>query len=716
MKLLGPMMRKQSGQALPMALVLLALGAMIIVPTLVLTTTNLTATRVVDAKTRNIYAADAGVEQGLWEVEHNNLPVAMLGEWNETTYDTYELNPYTYSLYDSDDPDDTVTVNDRNVDITITPVWPLQGLEASSLPQERTPDPNDHVLTFGGLNGDGDYEISIFKDGTVDPLLVKRIGCWLPPGYDIVPGSSNLQKGTGQPYYCIPVKVSHNGGWTITWNFSGSGINYNNLPTMGSKKIVTFEFTPSEEPTDAFSWTMTNRPNFPLSWDMSKKVYEIESQAPSGAANQTTVVAHSVKKEFQALGSAISGDYQATGVTMMRDHDSDPCPSGWSWLECAWIWRGDQDRRERLYNQTGTPIKSTTEDPTYGIPDDATVEQIFLYWTGWKCKPWDVHNLTAAQLAALPLSQTGGKYLNKVRFKVNVNGTEFNQIVTASSPPQVLPNLDIDGHSPHGWTYSCVANVTSQVLNYFDGQGVPFYGKATYTVGHWDTSSTYNASTYRYALYTWNDNHTLEPAPGSAPNPPLYTRYPLGSPKDGNQTNTIGTNNYEDSGVQDEWSHAAWSVVIIYSSPSSTGHHLYIHDTFRHCNTDDHIPFTIKGFLAPPDVASDPNAARMTCFVAEGDNQYTGDRFQVNGHDLADSVNPANNVWNGKSNVLGGTSSHEGIDIDTFIAGGGTIIQPGAIEATINMPTPDDNWNLVYIVLSFRSEPTTGGMIDYHVE
>jgi hypothetical protein len=119
-------------------------------------------------------------------------------------------------------------------------------------------------------------------------------------------------------------------------------------------------------------------------------------------------------------------------------------------------------------------------------------------------------------------------------------------------------------------------------------------------------------------------------------------------------------------------------------------------------------------------VAEDPNAARMTCFVGEGDYHYTGDYFQINGHNLPslpDGVNPQNNVWNSKSTVLGGASTHEGIDIDTFIAGGEEgIILPGDTEAEVDIPTGTDCWNLVYIVLSFTSEITTGGVIDYKIE
>jgi hypothetical protein len=232
-------------------------------------------------------------------------------------------------------------------------------------------------------------------------------------------------------------------------------------------------------------------------------------------------------------------------------------------------------------------------------------------------------------------------------------------------------------------------------------------------VGHWDISAS-QSSTYRYKLYNWKDNHVNE---GTPPPTIYYARYPLGSPTDGDQTDSEYGHD-EDDGDEDELSYAAWSVIVIYSSPSSTGHHLYLFDEFLYCSTDETLEFTIKGFLAPDDVVNDPNAARLTCFVGEGDYHYSdGDNLLLNGHYLnGDSINPINNVWNSKSNVLSGATTHEGIDIDMFTAGGGTIIQPGDTEAEVDIPTGTDCWNLVYIVLSFSSEITTGGVIDYKIE
>lgn len=675
----------QSGQALPMAMVLLIIGGLVIAPLLNFISGNMKAAQVIEDKVCDFYAADAGIEDGLWKVRYDYLPDWLLGDWTEATY---SHEPYTYIMHDNNNPSDVVTVNGRQVEVKIKPIWVLEGLEEPSYQQGRTP--SDRLITYGGRTDQtsdgsrGIYTISIMYDNSLGTLLVQRIGCWLPAAYNYIKGSSNLEKAYGQPFYKVPQTFSHKSGTVVVWDY-GSGINYNSLPSQGTKKVVTFEFAPNGDMTDAYAWVVTNRNEIKLSWDTSKKIIEISSRAPADEGRYTRVTCHIVKKEFQPLGSALHGDYRASGITLMRDHDNDS---------------PDRDRRERLYKETRVTVGP---GQPVSVPEDATVERIFLYWSGWKCKPWNIWNLTEAQRQALPI-QRG---VNKVAFRVKVGTTEFQSIVTASAS-QVMPN-GTSPQDPHGWSYSCFADVTNQVVDFFKARNIPFYGNATYTVGHWDFSTTYDRTNYRYALYNWTENHQNETIAG-------YTRYPLGSPRSG-QRDWGGEYEYEDQGSQDEWSHAGWSVVIIYSSPSTLGHHLYLFDEFKHCVQYGTLVFNIRGFLAPHDVASDPQAARITVFVGEGDQHYSGDSFRVNGVSLSDQYNPANNVWNGVSNVLGqAATTHEGIDIDTFIAGGGSIIKPGDTQAEIRLPTNIDVWNLVYIILSFRSEITVGGVVDFKVE
>jgi hypothetical protein len=110
-------------------------------------------------------------------------------------------------------------------------------------------------------------------------------------------------------------------------------------------------------------------------------------------------------------------------------------------------------------------------------------------------------------------------------------------------------------------------------------------------------------------------------------------------------------------------------------------------------------------------------AAKLTCFITEGDDVWNSDKITIKGQqsglskDLYNPESPANDVWNGRS--YPGTYE-EGVDIDTF-----------EVLWTDNILTPDDNvlfvdiysnpdaWNLVYFIISVRSETVTGGTSHY---
>jgi hypothetical protein len=665
-KLFRSLVRNESGQGVLLTvLILLALGAILTVPLLSLMSTGLEAGRLHEEKTDKFYAADAGVEDAMYKIKYNLLPDWMQGVWGEYAY---SHDPYEYSI----EPE----INGKNTKVVIQPIWVLEGLETLKPGQRR--EPHDDLVTVGDVRAPGEYQVTIIRsEDFPGDLKLVRIGCWLPGGVEYINGSSNLEEDPTEPYYCVPQTFDHNGGTAITWDFAPA-ISYDELPGSTNQKVVTLNFTPEEEVglQGSFSWTRTNRNDIYLSWDVDTKLYKITSTATDPVTNTlTTVTAYTSKNEFRKLGSAISGDYEATGNTWMRNADGDSL-----------------DRRERLYEETSATISN--------IPDGATVEKIFLYWSGWQSSPWNVWGMTEEQRQALPSDYI----VNEVQLKVEVPGAPadvFNEMVTASLS-QVLPNGNPG--SPHGWSYSCLIDVTDLLKDFFADNDVDFVGNATYTVGHAHLSGSGTP------LYYWKDNHYKEPVVAR-------THYPLGSP-------------YDSYGDQDEWSYAGWSVVVIYTSPQTEGHQLYIYDTFRYCDNAQTLNFTIKNFLAPQDVIDDPEAARITCFVGEGDSIYGAGNYEdycwshyhvhdwdclkLNGYYLSDLINPWNNVWNSQSNVMPGLSI-DGIDIDTFSAGY-PIIKPGDNIAQVELPTGVDSWNLVYIILSFRSETTTGGLLTYEIE
>jgi hypothetical protein len=181
-------------------------------------------------------------------------------------------------------------------------------------------------------------------------------------------------------------------------------------------------------------------------------------------------------------------------------------------------------------------------------------------------------------------------------------------------------------------------------------------------------------------------------------------------------------------------SYAGWSLIIIYSSPATAGHYLYFYDTLALNSGYTDLDFDhngqpggdITGFVVPKPIPSETTAATLTCFVGEGDNAYTGDFLAFNApeeyrsnpstipymYKLWDGTSPENknNVWNSKSIGM----SQPGVDIDTFtITWANCLLEEGDITAHIDLYTEQDNWMLIYMVLSVRSETITSGTTHY---
>ncbi len=201
----------------------------------------------------------------------------------------------------------------------------------------------------------------------------------------------------------------------------------------------------------------------------------------------------------------------------------------------------------------------------------------------------------------------------------------------------------------------------------------------------------------------------------------------------GNASYTVGdvagdTGNY--------LSHCGWSMILIYASPTTAGHYLYLRDYFaqnpgNHTNLDfdhDGVPGgDVTNFVIPEPIRdkdgniTETNAARITCFVGEGDSgdwgsTYTGDQLNITGQQsgvfehLSNSASPWNDVWNSRSPGV----SNEGIDVDTFeIPWSSGILTPGDTSLHLDMPSGGDSWTFIYLILSVRSEVTTGGTTHY---
>jgi len=832
------LIREERGQALVLVLILLLVGGLVIAPLLDFMGTGLKVGKeVYENKMYEVYAADAGVEDGLWQIKHDGLD----GFAGYDEYGYYDYNPnyqWPYSLNES--------VNGYGVNVTIMNVWMPKDITApNAATAQQIIEEGKLIITGDSSAEDSTYEIKLSYAWTCgnDRLLdVNTIGVWLPPGFEYVVGSSDLEKASGEPYYSVPVIVPYKGGYAVVWNFAS--VRLEDFPGSDGAPMIksfTFEYEPEGQSLDsAVSWVDTSGvADVTYTWDADVKIYKILS-----VAGDCEVEAYAAKGQIRQLGSAIGGDYFATGNSLIGGNYH--WPDNYHW---------------QLRESTTATIE-TSDDINQGIPEDAIIEAAYLYWTGWidwhnydpacaeaifydRCSSfanWDAgddwhrsssfyaHHLGGGESDrllimkdSLPLSEYSGQtitvswrhweggdlesdedclqyafsgdgiswsgwntafcgdigssptsfsdtipdeYLTdefKIRFRINSfdgsgwgwGGTEWCYIdditISESCPDLKYPanpspeNLQVlveetarvnkvlfnnegisadtyqalhpdqfDGTGfEDTWFYTAMVDVKSLLKDekWRENHSIDSNGAGTYTFGHYYIGEDPYADNYRVNQEDGDYSFDFYDTGG-------YTGYPLGTPSPYPST----TSRYTAA-------HAGWSLIIIYSSIETLGHQLYLYDIQSpsfdfffgwHGNPDfdgdGEEGGTIQGFLVPDPISGEELAGRIAAFVGEGDAGYTRDSFIVNDEYLDDGTGSGDyNVWN--SNSVGLTV--EGVDIDRFDIPWGSpvstgILKPGDTSVHIDVPTTgDDGFTMTYVILSFRSDTTSGGSITY---
>jgi hypothetical protein len=267
-------------------------------------------------------------------------------------------------------------------------------------------------------------------------------------------------------------------------------------------------------------------------------------------------------------------------------------------------------------------------------------------------------------------------YIDDIEIKYNDLGVDrvmFNGTQVTAEKQQIQENTS-NGYPTGTYSYSCSYDATNLVKGMIDAGQLATNGAGTYTVGH-ILEPRAGDPYYSFTLY-----------------PSGTTGYPLAIPSG-------------QAGTYREYSYAAWSLILIYTSPETLGHQIYLYDDFAFVENES-LDFPVSGFLAP----SDPTGSSATFFVGEGDAGYTGDGVNFNGYALSDAVNPSNNVWNSYSNALPNPSIN-GIDLDTFDVS--SYIQPGDTSADIELYSNMEIYNVIYVLLSFRNDSEFGGVISF---
>lgn len=798
-KLLKKLVKGERGQALPMVLIMMVVSGLILAPLLSYTSAGLKVGKAYEKMADEFYAADAGIEDGLWQIKYNHLE-DLFGNYEKYNYDAEYNYPGGYN----------VDVNDIEVDVTIENIWIPLGInapsneEAEQLIKATTEDGIPRLIVTGGVSAELTQQVKIYygKEDSDLPLLVNEIGVWLPPGFSYdEDGECTLETWFDADEYTRSI-TPHCGGYAVIWEFPDP-IPFTDLPgvnPLDTPMTCTFTFNfnsgQTERSPEAVAWITTNGasgiPSF--TWDADVRVFHITSTAAAGDEDGTTIDAYAIKTELRELGSAISGDYVATGNTLMLDNHYD-----WGAPEL----------------DTLLPYSNAIVSE---IPDNAHVDKALLYWSAWtlpgthqtilfedECYDidgnWDAgsdwgeysssqhgdffgahqdsgdrelelidsRDLSTYHGEDVVLSlnywrqgnlensdrlyyalyrQSGGwstwyevfrgdgsggatthprpyehlipeQYVtNDFRIKFKIEG--FTQGSGGNEERCYIDNIEIVVESEIIADTEVTFEIDGHQLYFADDEygnpTVPAEGYQSLYAGEWQVLEN---QTNEYSYSCKKDVTEL-----------VQLAEDLGYADHGNATYTVGD---VDADTDDEWSYAAWSLILIYSSPDTKGHQLYLYDDFIYVDNDESLEYPISGFLVPDPIPGEEEAARITCFVGEGDDYYANDYIALNPpyfphapdsyklwdhtlsteHPGSNTESHPNNVWNSKSIGLEET----GIDIDTFsVRWDSDLLEPGDTSALVTLETDTDSWNLVYIILSFRSSTVTGGTITYLVE
>jgi len=582
--------------------------------------------------------------------------------------------------------------------------------------------------------------------------------------------------------------TTHNGGEAVVWTFSPAVL-FTDLPEVNPQdqpmeSIITFQFTgPLGQSPGAVSWIDTNLDlsggaDITYTWDADIKVYKITSTATDTTTDKQTIVeAYTAKCELRKLGSAIGGEYRAAGATLMIDENPwhkppirdtllgassvevDDIPvdaevekaylywSAWLadtgeeilfWDYCTDLDNGNWDYGSDWHESgSSTAFYAHHDGGGRELKMENTLdlhayepETVTASWRNWTYRSWPQGSDDCLQYGFYDNGSSSWDWYSDLGICGNIGTSPVNYTVTV--PDTYLTSTFKIGFRIQSYSddneYIYIDNVkisvqtgtiadTSAIFKidgdqvYFDEGGVPTKGAEEITASEWSLLEN-EPGEYSYSCYldvtqlvrTFSDE-------GDNGN------YP------GNATYIVGG---VDGDTGNEWSYAAWSLIIIYSSPETHGHQLYLYDDFIYSGMNCNVDFdgdgeeggTISGFLVPepirdPDTGEiiEENAAKLTCFVGEGDDYYNDDYLKFNGTRLSDGKTKWD-VWNSWS--LG--MSEDGIDIDTFyVTWASDLLKPEDTSAQVDLPTETDSWNLVYIILSFRSATTTGGTMTYLV-
>lgn len=360
----------EKGQALILVLVLLTIGSLLMTAMLGFMGTGATSGHVYHKKTAELYAADAGIEDAIWQIRYDHI--------NNFTA------PVNYSPYDFTNvwPDSGVPpINNKPVAVTIKNEWMPSNIAAPDVTTATNIIEGDKLVVTGstvdtGLTADdGTTKISRYRmkityyPSAGETMTVGTIGVWLPPGCSYFSDTSHKSnfEDPGYPAGCRvapDAPLSWKGSESIIWDFISAPAftDFSGYCVTGTMPLImdaTFYFKPPQDQINlkpqAVSWIVPGGlTNTPVSWDADNRIFKLVSVSGS-----STVESYIGKTQIRQLASAMGGDYYATGNSNLSTTGSNHYRSVW-------------------HDPSSAVVSGTN------IPSNADVKAAYLYWTGWK--------------------------------------------------------------------------------------------------------------------------------------------------------------------------------------------------------------------------------------------------------------------------------------------------------------------------------------------
>jgi hypothetical protein len=286
MRFITKLIQPQKGMALVLVMIMMGLGSIMVVPLMMGMSSGLKDIRMYDNQTGLHYAADSGIQKGLWKIStYTNAPAQNFAE-NLPVY----------------------TLNGKSVTATVLYTWALEGIPGADPNNGTTP--HDDFLGLGGSTSSrveydtstnpprSIYTITYVTGGGFSNKKASYIGAWLPLGFNYVPGSCDLFANNitrNEPV----IEFVHRGN-SISW-YRQSGWQLNDNTVYTQKFLVT---PVNKFPKGDIAWIRGHDQSVGLSWDASIWNYAVTATA-TDSGRSTQIIAHVTRDNGTSGGLGI---------------------------------------------------------------------------------------------------------------------------------------------------------------------------------------------------------------------------------------------------------------------------------------------------------------------------------------------------------------------------------------------------------------------------